>query len=170
MDDSLERLRGQIRSLRRSRQAGREKPHKPVMLLALLDLLDRGAVTTNQFYFDTLLIDRFSILFAAVAKIGDWRQAAPPFFHLRTSGFWAHQPKQGREKAYADLRSSGGGYRRIRDNIEFAFFEEWAWNVVVDPANRTVLRELVLDHFFSSEERYRLMLVIDQSTRSAQDM
>lgn len=160
MDSSLEektrRLEGEILAIRRGVHKGRAKPHKPLMLLAVIDLLNRRYISENRIPFDDRLKDRFSSLFAAVQREGDWCQPAEPFFHLRTSGFWFHKPRQGRERAYSELRTSGGGSRRILDNIEYAFFDPDSYALLMCPDIRRQLSQMILLNFFEPAERKKL--------------
>ena len=154
--DKLNRLKSEIRSLRRARYRERVKPHKPLMLLVVLDLLETGEVAENRFAFDDILTDRFRKLFELACQDGDWCHPSEPFFHLRTSGFWFHKPRPGREKACAELDTSGGGSKRILDNIEYAFLDPESFSVVNDATGRAEVRSFILETFFSEVERKRL--------------
>jgi predicted restriction endonuclease len=142
--------------MRLARSGGRQKPHKPIMLLAVLDLMQTGEMRENRVYFDAGLIQRFGRLFSVVAKGNDWCQPAPPFFHLRSSGFWFHKPRPGREQAYAQLQTSGGFSKRVVDNIQYAFFDPDSYAVVMDTDSRGQLFAHILSTFFEPEEREKL--------------
>lgn len=161
------RLTASIRAMRRGQQHGRPKPHKPVMLLALVDCVETGLVTDNKFEFSDSLIAVFNRLFAAIAERSDWRQAAPPFFHLRSDGFWRHEIVPGKEQCYRALKTSGGGLKRIRENIAYGAFEPWAWRVVCDAEGRASLTRFILDSFFEPDEAYRLRLVLKPNAPTA---
>jgi putative restriction endonuclease len=45
--------------LRRDKRGSHERPHKPVLLMAIMDLLDRGAVADNQIPLSDELIASF---------------------------------------------------------------------------------------------------------------
>ena len=157
---SLDDLKSHLVSMRRGQSRGRMKPHKLLMILAVLDLFDAGRLQENQIHFDSGLIETFQDYFRAVAKDGDWLQPAPPFFHLRSSPFWHLQPKDGREQQYAVLKSSGGGTRRIVDNVAYAYFSDGAYSVLVDRAVREEVRQFILNTFFEPQDRQRLMSVV----------
>jgi len=67
----------------------------------------------------------------------------PPFFHLRTSGFWFHKIKPGREKNYAALTTTGGGLRLIHDNIDYAYLRDDFFKALSNPVSRRELRLLI---------------------------
>ena len=101
--EPLDELKSAIGRMRRGATDDRAKPHKPVMLLAVLDLFDANLLAENEIPYNQELIERFAMLFEAVRHGDDWRQPAPPFFHLRSSDFWFHKPLPGREEAYSRL-------------------------------------------------------------------
>jgi putative restriction endonuclease len=128
-------------------------------------MFDAGALQQNRIPYDPGLVERFSEYFKAVAQDGDWCQPAPPFFHLRSGGFWKHKPLFGREAEYAALDTSGGGSKRILDNIDYAYLDEDAFAVVANPQERQALRQFILKTFFSVDDQQKLQKVIEQQAR-----
>jgi len=140
IDDKLARLEAEILQIRRGGSRNRQKPHKLFMLLAVIDLADQGLFTENRIFFSDALIHNFEKHFRNFAKADDWCQPGPPFFHLRTASFWKHQIKPGRDQAYSKLTTSGGGTKRIKDNIDYAYLDEDAFEVVQNQSLRNPLR------------------------------
>lgn len=56
--------------LRRDRSGSHERPHKPVLLLVVLDLLDRGQLTKNEIRLTPELVNTFKRHFETVR----WRE------------------------------------------------------------------------------------------------
>src|SRR5690606_34682459 len=119
------------------------KPHKLIMLLAVLDLLDQGQLKDNHIYFDDALINNFEKYYRVYANDDDWCQPGPPFFHLRSSSFWKHKVKEGKEAAYNALTTSGGGVKRIQDNIEYAYFDDHIFSLLVNERLRRELQKFI---------------------------
>jgi predicted restriction endonuclease len=143
MNEDLRRFVEEIALVRRSVRRGRRRPHKLVLLLTILELYEEGHYRDNRIYFDERLIDRFEILFEKYRRGDDLPQAAPPFFHLRSSGFWHHQVVERRIREYRSLSTSGGGSGRIQDNIEYAYLSGYAFRSLSDPCDRVVLRDVI---------------------------
>ena len=137
---SLRVLEEEIMNLRRGGSKEDPRPHKLLMLLAVIDQLDEGAINSNRIPFEDTLIRSFERNFRHYSSLNDWCQPGPPYFHLRSSTFWHHRVKPSREEAYAKLTTSGGGKKRILDNIDYAYFSDEAWNVFSDAASRGHLR------------------------------
>ncbi len=160
MRTALDKLERSLVSTKRSNRGGRLKPHKLLMLLAVLDLLDAGALKENRIPYNPGLAERFGEYLHAVAGKEDWCQAAPPFFHLRSESFWMHVPVPGREAEYAALKTPGGGSKRITENIAYAYLDDDALAAASDPGQRQGLRDLILQSFFSPEDQETLRRVV----------
>jgi predicted restriction endonuclease len=137
---SLHQLLSDIDNLHRGGSKAEPKPHKLLMLLAVIDLIDRGILTENRITYDETLRETFANFFRLVYDSSDWCQPGPPFFHLRTSGFWNHEILNGREVQYSKLTTSGGGNKRIEDNIEYAYLSDSAYSIFQNAETRRILR------------------------------
>lgn len=135
----------EIEEMRRGGKKGDQKPHKLLMLLAVLDLFDQDPLHENRIYFNQQLVSNFEKHFRIYAKEDDWCQPGPPFFHLRTSCFWKHKVKEGRESIYNKLTTSGGGTKRITENIEFAYFDDNTFTTLREERNRNELRTVIIN-------------------------
>lgn len=138
---SFDDLKNEFATIKRHVLNKREKPHKLLLLLGVFDLLDAGKVSDNRIYFNDELGAAFREQFNQLADTVDWMQVSLPFFHLRTSNFWEHKILPGRKIEYDLLTTSGGGSKRILDNIEFANFSDDAWYYIKQQEFRNKLRE-----------------------------
>lgn len=66
-----------------------ERPHKPVMLLAVLDLLAQGRATPDRIVSSIPLRERFSAYFRVVQRRNDQDTPENPFYYLRQEGWWS---------------------------------------------------------------------------------
>ena len=143
MEADFNSFAAELRGTPRFIQNSREKPHKLVLLLTILTLIKEGRISENRIYFNQQLRDAFASKFQHYSNATDWTQVSQPYFHLRTASFWHHQIKEGRGEKYATLTTSGGGSKRIDDNIEFAYFSEQVWELFNAP-NYQVKIEAIL--------------------------
>ncbi len=153
---SLAQIKEEIKTLRRGSKGGYQRPHKLVLLLSVIELADRGLLRENKIYLEEPLITIFENYFNLVRKKDDWCQPGPPFFHLRSSGFWFHKIKPGREKHYATLTTTGGGLQIIRDNIDYAYLRDDFFAAILNPKSRRELRRFItslLNPDFDGESR-----------------
>lgn len=151
-----------VRSLRRYRCRGASKPHKLVLLLAVVDLFEEGLVYDNRIYLNKELEDRFRFYFRMVAGPKDWCQIGPPFYHLRSSGFWFHHVYPSRVSSYYAMRTPGGGKGNVMRNIEYAYLAQFMLDVMKDSTSRQLLRNAIVDLLLqetSNPQAYRLRTV-----------
>lgn len=66
-----------------------ERPHKPVMLLAVLDLIAQGRATPDRIVWSLPLRERFSAYFRIVRRHNDQDTPENPFFYLKQEGWWS---------------------------------------------------------------------------------
>ena len=132
----LEELLEKIRGLSSSASY---KPHRYVLLLAVLELVD-SQKADNRFYFNETLKAQFSKYLRIYGAEGDSDRLHTPFFHLRSSGLWYLQPKPGREDALSNLTSVGGP-KEIAENVDFAFLSDEAYGLFANREAAAKIRE-----------------------------
>jgi len=134
-------------------------PNKPILLLAIIELISQGQIRQNQIILSAELIATFLNLWSHLepsrkADIG------LPFFHLKSGKFWHHQPKPGFEKAIA----SGVkicSVALLRETVLYAYFDEELFTLLIDLNSRAVLTNTLINTWFSdkTQEIERLLQV-----------
>ena len=144
--------------LKMNTKGGSEKsPHKVAMLLAISELIEKGAIAENRIVFDDDLRQSFRRHFIEFASQGDRDNPHLPFFHLRSSGFWHHRVKPGMADAYAQL-STASGPSTILDHIDFVFLDEELFELLGYGVARQLLHAALLRNL-DTEDRNGLLNV-----------
>ena len=73
-------------------------PHKPLVLLSVLDRVSEGAIQSNLIEFDGELIDLFNIYWRIVDPPSQRGIIGMPLWHLQSDGFWQLLPRPGYEE------------------------------------------------------------------------
>jgi hypothetical protein len=155
----LENLKREIAAMRRDSEASKSKPHKLVLLLAVLELAERDLLDENKIYYDQRLRELFAKYFDAIAEHRDWCQPSLPFFHLRSSNFWHHKMKEGFESKIGAIDAKTGKPTRQLSNIEFAYLSDEAFTLINDVSYRRNLRDFIVAMFPPEQsERIRAMI------------
>ena len=68
--------------------APHQRPHKPLLLLAALDLIDEGKAVPDRIPWCQELRDRFTARFLLVRNHNDQNTPENPFHYLQTQAFW----------------------------------------------------------------------------------
>lgn len=143
LTSSLEKFKREIVELKRGKQGEHQRPHKLVMLLSVLELAERGLLNENKIYLSAHLITIFENIFVLVKRKNDLCQPGPPFFHLRSSGFWFHKVRPERQKDYDKLTTTGGGLSLIEEYIEYAYLRDDVFTLMQNPECRKEIRLVI---------------------------
>ena len=136
----------------------KQAPHKPLLLLALLDLVARGVITSS---FIDVCGDRFELneLFT-----GYWRRVVPiwqsssiafPFSRLHNEPFWKLVPQPGHELTPAVINNITS-VSQLRNVALGGRMDEELFLLMQKPENRSALRQALLYSCFSEEARTSL--------------
>ena len=152
MTKTIEHYVNAFSRLNVNRSRGRTSPHKPVMLLAVLELAESGLLPENRICYTPQLLERFRAYFEVVQQQGDACNPYFPFFHLKSERFWHLQPLPGREYLLTTMRTVRGP-SAITDNIACACLDDDLFALLQSKSDRAVLRQALIDTwFFQSSE------------------
>lgn len=141
--------------LRMNTRDGDKSPHKVAMLLAIIDLFEKNKITKNEIYFDQKLKLEFTHQFNLLAGANDRDNPHLPYFHLRSSGFWHHYIKPGKQELYKKLTTvSGSGV--IDEYIKYAYLDDELFELLGNEVVRKMLRQ-ALHANLDDHERYGLL-------------
>ena len=121
--------------------APHEKPHKPLLLLAVFDLIDEGLATPDRIPWCQEIRDRFTARFLLVRKHNDRNNPDLPFRYLSGDGFWQAFETDGTTPVRREIRVSdiGNVFARFTAGFEF---------LVAIPDNRRLMREALIARYF----------------------
>ena len=148
----LDEALAQLYDLKRDKVGTHERPHKPVLLLSILDLVEAGQVTNNQIELSDFLILAFTEYFSVVAQKNDSLNILLPFIHLQGEGFWDLTPKKGKSKEFKP------SLKRIRENIEFGTFGAGLWKLINNGDSRSHIRQSIIARYFPGRSKELLAL------------
>ena len=147
------------------RVAGHERPHKPVMLLALLDLFEQGVIKENRITYSPELLELFGEYFDAVRSENDQPTPINPFFYLRGDGFWHHHSTSGQD---AVLRALSGppGIKAFQAISDYVFLDDELFALLRDPVARSQLRSVLINRFFA-DRRAKVIALAERESAIA---
>jgi putative restriction endonuclease len=93
------KLRSDISPSRWTAGTNQRAPHKPFLLLSVMDLIGQGLIKTNFIELNADLMDIFDLYWVKI--MGEERRGTPlfPFYHLQSDQFWHLIPMPGMEQA-----------------------------------------------------------------------
>lgn len=127
-------------------------PYKPLLLLAIMDLLAEQAITANLIPYDTELLDAFDRYWVRIVGMERPGNPVMPFNHLRGDEFWHLVDTRGFEP---DLRHVNRNeiFRQIKDQTLQARLDEELFTLLHHPASRAELRRVLIENWFSPQVR-----------------
>jgi hypothetical protein len=126
-----------------------ERPHKPVLLLAVLDVIDSGEASSERILWSRSLVARFRRYFEIVKSADDVCSPQLPYFHLRSDGFWeAFRTEYGESRPLSDAPSIADA---SAGTVWASFIGPWI-EFTADCLNRATIREAIVTRYFP---RYR---------------
>ncbi|WP_413110755.1 HNH endonuclease [Thaumasiovibrio sp. DFM-14] len=122
---ALEYYLERFQNLKMNSAGGKKSPHKVCMLLAVMDLIQAGHITTNKIYFNQPLKDQFTHHFDNLAQSKDKNTPENPFFHLRSEGFWFLSYHDGYDKVSTRRYSAKAVDHAYIDDELFSYMKSY---------------------------------------------
>ena len=121
-------------------------PHKPLLLLAVIELIEQGQIHENRIHLSPDLAETFIRYWSTVTNRRP--NIALPFFHLRGDGFWHLHPNPGYETAL-NVASRIRGISRLREVIAYASLDDDLFALLTNPLHREVIRQTLIQTYLS---------------------
>lgn len=162
--EAFEKLRSDTSRARWSPTTRHRAPHKPLLLLAVLDSFSQGTIKSNLIELTPGLCETFTLYWARVMPPDQRGNIALPFYHLTSDGFWHLVPKPGKEEIVA----AGGHLRSVNELKEVvlgARLDDDLYALLGVGEWRDILRSALIEKYFAPEIRLGLL---EQSTINAE--
>jgi putative restriction endonuclease len=130
----------------------KKAPHKPLLLLTLLDLFSQGQLDTNFIELTPDLSGLFTLYWSRVVSPGQKSSVAFLFFHLTREGFWHLVPVPGKEQVLASARAIST-VGQLRDIALGAKLDEELFALLHREKEREILRAALIAAHFGEEVR-----------------
>ena len=135
-------------------------PHKPLLLLAVLDLFAEGQISSNLIELSPDLGELFTLYWARVMPPDQRGNIALPFFHLRSSPFWHLLPRPGME-AFLAATNQIRSVSQLRETVLGARLDEDLYALLRIQEPREQIRAAIIGAYFALEAQSALA---DQGT------
>lgn len=127
-------------------------PHKPVLLLSVLDLFAQGSIQTNLIEPTLELGEIFTLYWSCVMPPDQRGNLALPFFHLKSDGFWHLVPIKGNED-YVFRVQQIRSITHLRECVIGAQLDEELFGLLQNKKTRDTLRVGLIETYFAPELR-----------------
>ena len=136
----------------------RKAPHKPILLLAVLDLIHRRVITSP--FIDATgdlveLNELFNLYWCCIIPLGQTSSIAFPFSRLDREPFWHLVPQAGKSISPAIINNTSS-VTYLRNHFLGASLDEDLFHIMQTESGREALREALLQCCFSSQAQLLL--------------
>ena len=145
-----------INALFHLKRANGKAPHKPILLLALIQEIAEGRITNNRVLITPELIASFREIWSRLVT-GHWDcKFFLPFYHLSNDKpkFWFLNLEPGAAVALTSSYSPKS-ITALKDGVRYAYFADWLWDFLQTSGKRESPRTQLLDHYFPGGRLHR---------------
>jgi putative restriction endonuclease len=122
-------------------------PHKPILLLSIIQLIAKGKITSNRIFITSEIILAFKQNWNQLVDTGHSRNFALPFFHMRSEPFWYLVAKPG--KRIETTRSKSiKSFNNLNESIAFAEIDKELFLLLQQPENQLWFEQLLIESYF----------------------
>jgi putative restriction endonuclease len=133
-------------------------PHKPFLLLAVMDLIAQGLIQTNLIQLNADLMDIFDLYWVKVMGVEKNRIPILPFYHLKSDKFWHLVPVPGRESTLALIQQIRS-ISQLQALVIGARLDDQLFELLLNGRERDGLRRVLIETYFAPQVRPKLVEV-----------
>jgi putative restriction endonuclease len=122
-------------------------PHKPILLLAVSDNIEKGLITDNHICITPDLVATFMEIWSMLVNSNHQPTFALPFYHLKSSGFWKIVPYPGMAPAITSSNSIKS-FKALKEAIAWAEIDTELFDYLRKDDSRQILRSTILNTYF----------------------
>ncbi len=122
-------------------------PHKPILLLSIVQLIAKGKITSNRIFITSEILLAFKQNWEQLVNTDHSRNFALPFFHMRSEPFWHLVAKPG--KRIETTRSKSiKSFNNLNESIAFAEIAKELFLLLQQPENQLWFEQLLIESYF----------------------
>lgn len=168
MPDALTYYLNKIEKLRTARIGGKPAPHKPILLLAVIDLFEEGAITENKIEPSPQIVESFLKYWHLVSL--EKPRIFLPFFHLQSDKFWHLHAKAGNEKLLA-MTKQMNSMSHVANIVAYASLDEDLFLLMHRADAREAIRQQILETYFADQiELFRAVIADNREISSIEHL
>lgn len=124
-------------------------PHKPVLIISLIELLEKGLIAENKFFVSAELVAEFKENWSLLVDSSNTCDFSLPFFHLQTDGFWEVILKSGKQLAF-HIKSIFS----LIEEVDFARLDSELFLLLTQAETRKQILKVLLEFWFPEKAQH----------------
>jgi len=135
-----------FKTLHRDRKKG-GAPHKPILLLSIIQLIESGHITSNKIYLSPELVSIFKTNWTHLVNTEHHMLFPLPFYHMKSESFWRLKANVGCEK-WVEAKSAMRTFANLNEAVRYAEIDEDLFLVLKNLSLCNELKVFLLDYYF----------------------
>jgi len=133
---------------------GRKLPHKAILLISIMHLIETGAIEENKIPLDKRISSAFISTWKNYFNVAKVPSAWIPFWYMKSEPFWHFKAAESEGLLSALLSFAGHpSIGQMRPVIKHAFFDDVLFNYMQKERNRKQLTEVLLKTYINEDGR-----------------
>lgn len=122
-------------------------PHKPVLLLAILELIRKGEIRANRIAITPELVLEFKSIWSRLVVTPHIPNFALPFYHMKSEPFWTLVTYSGMIVPVTSSHSIRS-LNALKESVAFAEIDPVIFTLMQDSIHLAVMEEALLGQYF----------------------
>ena len=137
-----------FRNLSTGVQNGKKLPHKAVLLLSILTLIENGTITENKIHLDKSIANTFASTWENYLQNNKIPSVWIPFWYMKSEPFW-HFKALADENILQNLLCFAGhpSVGQMRSVIKYAYVDEQLFSLMKDRKERSKMKEALIETY-----------------------
>ena len=139
--------------LNRATVNGIKAPHKPILLLSVIESIAFGEIKENKIEISPFLVARFKDNWNRLVKTDVFKpNFALPFFHMKKEGFWKLQTYYGKEILVTSSHSINS-FSQLKEAVSYAYLDSALFSLLQQPTTREEIYQFLMAKYFDHSEK-----------------
>ena len=122
-------------------------PHKPILLLAIIEMIGGQEINKNEIYLTQSLNWKFLNYWSYLGSESHNPDISRPYFHMRSGKFWHLMPNPGYEKVISS-KIKLKTLAEVKRAVNFAYFDEDLFDFLCVKDTRNSLLSILVGWWF----------------------
>ena len=129
-------------------QNGKKLPHKAVLLLSILTLIENGTITENKIHLNKTITNTFASTWIDYLHNSKIPSVWIPFWYMKSESFW-HFKALADENILQNLLCFAGhpSVGQMRNVIKYAYVDEQLFSLIQDREENSKLKKVLIDTY-----------------------
>jgi putative restriction endonuclease len=123
-------------------------PHKPLLILSVIDLIEEGKISHNFIELNPELGETFANYWGIIMP-NSRGKIVYPFFFLKTESFWHLVPITGKESILSSMKEVSS-ISHLLEFVSGAKLDDEFFTLLTNKINRDIIRSVIINNYFDS--------------------